>query len=268
VFLLLCVFAGACASGPKPPRTDDAPPLVIPPLGSASIGPITTSPGAESTPRDSGLSIAARDPRPKRKPRSRTHVLNEIQSFERQLSTSQPVSIDRAGMLRRLAEDYVELTRTSDGQARVDARKSAIDNYETLVREHGSVPTIDEVHYYLGLELELSGDFAKARRSYYQLIQSSPSSKLIPLAYFAFGEMFSEEAETDPTKNELALQAYKEVLKYPAAENPIVPEALRRLAQTHERKGEPVEAKAAFDRLFRDHPHSEAARKASGARAP
>lgn len=75
--------------------------------------------------------------------------------------------------------------------------------------------------YDTALAAERRGDLASARRAYFELVQRQPSSKLIPLAYLAFGEMFAAEAETDPAKWEIAKQAYLEVLKYPAPDNPV-----------------------------------------------
>jgi TolA-binding protein len=85
------------------------------------------------------------------------------------------------------------------------------------------------------LEHELAGDLRNARRAYYELIKTSPQSKLIPLAYFAFGEMFFTEAASDPSKDQLALQAYAEVLKYPPPSNVVYAEAQRRVSEVKAR---------------------------------
>lgn len=73
--------------------------------------------------------------------------------------------------------------------------------------------------YDAALEAEQSGDFMTARKRYFELISQFPRSRLVPLAYLAFGELFAREAESDPTKRELAVQSYAEVLKYPPPEN-------------------------------------------------
>lgn len=92
-------------------------------------------------------------------------------------------------------------------------------------------PQPDEVLYYAGLDHELAGNVTAARRSYYEVIKQYPSSKLVPFAYFAFGELFLAETESDPSKAQLAEQAYREVLKYPPTQNPLYVEAQRRLAE-------------------------------------
>jgi TolA-binding protein len=260
--LAIVMLGIACASDPKPAPHEDPAPLVIPPMptASASAMPIATPDPSEDSLRG-GPSIAARDPRMgTRRPRSRALTLTEIQGLDRLLSTVQKNAPDRPQLLRRIAEDYIELARTSDGTARGDARRKAIDAYETIAADHPTYALLDEVRYYLGLEHELGGNLTKARSTYYDLIKSHPNSKYIPLAYFAFGEMFFEEAKNDASKNDLAVQAYNEVLKYPA--NTVLPDALLRLAQTHERQGDPVKAKSYLDKLLRDHPDSEAAQRA------
>jgi TolA-binding protein len=262
VALAISMLGIACASDPKPAPHEDPTPLVIPPMptASASQAPVAAPDPSEDSLRG-GPSIAARDPRmASRRPRSRAHTLTEVQGLERLLSTVQKTAPDRPQLLRRIAEDYIELARTSDGSARSDARRKAIDAYETIVNDHASYGQLDEVRYFLGLEHELGGNPTKARAAYYDLIRSHPNSKYIPLAYFGFGELFFEEAKNDASKNELAVQAYNEVLKYPA--NAVLPDALQRLAQTHERQGDPVKAKAMLDKLLRDHPESEAAQRA------
>jgi tetratricopeptide (TPR) repeat protein len=118
---------------------------------------------------------------------------------------------------------------------------------------------MDEVRYYLGLAHELNGNKQAARKAYYEVIAKTPSSKLVPLCYFAFGEMFFLEAATDPSKNELALQSFLEALKYPPPDNTLYPEALLRQGQTYLRQKDDAKAAQAFARLRRDHAESAAA---------
>jgi TolA-binding protein len=73
------------------------------------------------------------------------------------------------------------------------------------------------------------GDKANARRLYYQLIQQYPASPLVPFAYFGLGELFWVEAKADPSKYDLAQQAYQAVHKTPT--NPLYAEAQRRLRE-------------------------------------
>lgn len=73
------------------------------------------------------------------------------------------------------------------------------------------------VEYHDALAAERGGKPDVAKRGFLKLIQNYPQSTLIPAGYFAFGEMFSEEAKLDPSKVPLAEQSYMEVLKYPSA---------------------------------------------------
>jgi TolA-binding protein len=117
----------------------------------------------------------------------------------------------------------------------------------------------DEPLYDDALRFERQGNAAQARRSYYELISKHPSSPLVPYAYFAFGEMFWREAQSDPSKLALAQQAYSEVTKY--ASSPITPEAWSRLAQVHSAQGDSAKAAAARQRLQREFANSDAAKR-------
>ncbi|MCK6589564.1 MAG: tetratricopeptide repeat protein, partial [Polyangiaceae bacterium] len=77
----------------------------------------------------------------------------------------------------------------------------------------------DEVLYYLAYEYEQAGQLGQARAVYLDLIQRFPKSKYLPNAYLAFGELFFNEAQGDPSKWPLAEQSYSEVVKYPPPDN-------------------------------------------------
>ena len=83
----------------------------------------------------------------------------------------------------------------------------------------------DRALYDRALAAEKAGDLSTARKTYYELISKNPTSKLIPLAYLAFGEMFAKEASSDPSKWNIAQAAFQEVLKYPPPENIAYPYA-------------------------------------------
>lgn len=65
----------------------------------------------------------------------------------------------------------------------------------------------------MGLLAECEHDVATARKLYFQVVSEAPRSPLLPYAYFAFGELFAEEVERDPSKTELARQSYAECMK-------------------------------------------------------
>jgi hypothetical protein len=157
-------------------------------------------------------------------PRPASTILPVLGALERLFASTPAGAPDRPVLARRLAESYVELSRAG-GPAHASAK--AIGYYTLVAQTYPNDPQLDDVLYSLGLEYELAGDRANARRSYYELIQKAPQSRLVPYAYFAFGELFFEESTTDRAKIPLAAQAYKEVMKHSASA--IAPEARRRM---------------------------------------
>jgi TolA-binding protein len=284
----LLILAAACRSAVAPAPAGEsgghpAAVLDIPPLGADAGGPpIAADPVVAVIELPSLLAIPARDPRiAGRRPRSRAHVLSEAQAAERTLAALPAGDPSRVPVLRRAAEAHNELAMTSSGPDAARARAESIKHYaelKDLVTNAGSgmngppvaasYPEIDEVLYYLGLAYELTGDAKKARVSYYELLSRHPTSKLVPLAYFAFGELFFMEARADPAKNELAEQAYRKVLESPPADNPLFADALLRSGEVQQRLREPARAKDFFDRLRREFPDSAAAAQIGTRRAP
>ena len=251
VFWLLLPLSAAAACAPaadQPPPEPPAQPLVIGKSPPTAV-PIATSdeaPAAPAAPADdtpfagattTTLAIPARDPRLARgSQRPRAMLVTEVQSLESLFAATATTSPDRPALMRRLAEVYAELSRSPDPRLTANAHRSALKYYELLATEYPKYAQADEVWYYAGLENELAGNASKARRAYYELIKTSPQSKLIPLAYFAFGEMFNAEAVNDPSKDDLALQAYAEVLKYPPPGNAVYADAQRRVGEVKMRK--------------------------------
>ena len=99
-------------------------------------------------------------------------------------------------------------------------------------------PRLDEVYYYLAYEYEQAGDTANARRVYLDLITKTPNSKYIPNAYLAFGELFFNEAQGDPTKWEPAKQAYQKVIAKPPPDNKVYGYAWYKLAYVFWNQGD------------------------------
>ena len=131
------------------------------------------------------------------------------------------------------------------------ARQAAIKNYTNLKDQYPkwcqnnnasnpaqSTGCTDEVLYYLAYEYEQALNLDQARKVYLELIQSWPNSKFIPNAYLAFGELFFNEAQGDPTKWALAEQSYSEVIKYPAPENKVWGYAHYKLGYVYWNKGD------------------------------
>ncbi|HLM74458.1 MAG TPA: tetratricopeptide repeat protein, partial [Polyangiaceae bacterium] len=236
---------------------------------------VKTVPGADaakkspSPPKNPGGSTTSRpgDDRTSRSDaRARPLLVAEIQGLESLLESTPRGAPDRPKLLRRLAEDYVELesaafrdkieAETSAGEARrkkdpkraaalqaeaakadkilVAARSAAIKFYTKLKDEHpkycestnAADPTkstgcADEVLYYLAYEYEQASQLGQARYVYLDLIERFPKSKYLPNAYLAFGELFFNDAQGDPSKWPLAEQSYSEVIKYPPPDNKV-----------------------------------------------
>lgn len=209
-------------------------------------------------------------------------LVAQIQQLESLLAATALTAADRPGLIRRLADSYVELEaanarkkiegrasaaeqkRQNPGKAaaaeseaaraeaiEVASRKAAIKHYGDLKAQHPrwcqnpgppASGCVDETLYNLAYEHEAGGDAASARTAYLDLIQSSPTSRYVPHAYLAFGELFFQEAQGDPAKWPLAEQSYKEVAKYPAPENAVLGYAQYKLAYVYWNKGDYAQA--------------------------
>ncbi len=205
---------------------------------------------------------AQRDERAARlKPKVRKLLVTEIANVERLYKSTPKKDKDRPRLLRRLAENYVELESSAfrdkvtaevkaqelrkknpkraavykneakkSNQIIKAARNSAIKYYKQLKKDYpkwcqfpsnpeGNRGCMDEVLYYLAYEYEQAGNLDKAREVYLELTENWKKSKYVPNAYLAFGELFFQEAQGDPSKWPVAANFYKEVLKYDPPEN-------------------------------------------------
>src|SRR4051812_4736743 len=224
---------------------------------------------------------AGRDTRKNRlQARARALLITEIQGLERLYKRTGKKSPDRPQLTRRLAEGYVELesaaqrdkiaadiaaqdakkknqsaTKFRSDAAAADkilaaARKSAIAYYTLMKTDYPDYSKIDEVLYYLAYEYEQGGDLKNARATYFELIQKAPKSAYIPNAYLAFGELFFQEAQGDPSKWELSAAAYKEVIKYPPPNNKVYGYARYKLGYVHWNKGDYPNALNEFKKVI------------------
>ncbi|HEY2406370.1 MAG TPA: tetratricopeptide repeat protein [Polyangiaceae bacterium] len=224
---------------------------------------------------------AERDTRKNRlQARARALLITEIQGLERLYHRTSKKSPDRPQLVRRLAEGYVELESAaqrdkiasdivaqdakkkggSSGKARADsqqaekimkaARESAIRYYTMMKTDYPDYSKIDEVLYYLAYEYEGGQDYKNARSVYYELIQKAPKSPYIPNAYLAFGELFFQEAQGDPSKWDLSAAAYKEVIKYPPPNNKVYGYARYKLGYVFWNKGEYINALNEFKKVI------------------
>jgi TolA-binding protein len=108
----------------------------------------------------------------------------------------------------------------------------------------------DEVLYYLAYEYEQANQLDPARKVYLELIQNWPQSKFIPNAYLAFGELFFNEAQGDPSKWAFAEQSYSEVIKYPPPENKVWGYAHYKLGYVYWNKGDFARAMSEFKKTI------------------
>jgi TolA-binding protein len=143
------------------------------------------------------------------------------------------------------------------------ARRAAIKYYETIAQEYnGSASTVfaqnpppayaqlDQIYYYLAYEYEQSSDLTNARRVYLDLIQNTPTSPYVPNAYLAFGELFFNEAQGDPSKWAPAKQAYEEVVKKPPPDNKVYGYAWYKIAYVFWNTGDFPHSLQAFKKVI------------------
>jgi tetratricopeptide (TPR) repeat protein len=228
------------------------------------------------------MSAAQRDERRNRlAARARALLVTEIQGLETLFSSTRESSPDRVQLARRLAEAYVELEAAAtrdktESEIKADdakkgnaanldkfkgdaekakkvilaAREKAIKYYTLVKDKYPSYGQLDEVLYYLAYEYEQANDLTNARKVYYELIEKKPQSKYIPNAYLAFGELFFNEAQGDPSKWDLAAASYQETIKYPPPDNKVYGYAYYKLAYVFWNKGDFPKALEAFKKTI------------------
>ncbi len=143
------------------------------------------------------------------------------------------------------------------------ARKSAI-KYYTLIKDQypkwcqtpnaqdasKSSGCGDEVLYYLAYEYEQAKDLVKAREIYYELVNNWKTSKYRPNAYLAFGELYFQEAQSDPSVWAAAEAAYTQVIGAPPPENKVYGYALYKLGYVYWNQGEYEKSVDAFKKVI------------------
>ncbi len=200
------------------------------------------------------------------KPKSTRLLLVELSNIGRLFQATPKKDKDRPRLILRLAEGYAEAAVAFGKKADLRRAKSFRDNaikfYKKLTAQYpkwcqaprnpaGKRGCIDRVLYYLGYEYELHGDLSKARHTFLELVQNWKKSSFVPLTYFAFGELFLDEARSDPSKWPVAGNFYQEVLKYPAPNNPAWGSAAYALGVVQLNSNKRLEAKASFLRVVR-----------------
>ena len=219
-------------------------------------------------------------------------LVTEIANVERLLRATTRKSPDRPTLMRRLADNFVELESVAfrdkieadvraqalkakdPQQARAAlelahkadavlglARRNAIDYYGRLAEQYpswcqfpqqkpGYQGCADEVLYYLAYEHEQAKELDQARDVYLELVDHWKSSRFVPHAFLAFGELFFAEAQGDPSKWSLAEQAYGNVVKAPPPDNKLYGYARYKLAYVYWNEGKLSEAVAELKRVI------------------
>jgi TolA-binding protein len=223
-------------------------------------------------------SAAIRDPRSTRLQQRQPGLLvTSLQQLESLLQTTPLRAPERPILLRRLAEDYDELANAmvreeADAEVAHDearrgerqrtekqARKAAIEDYQTLASEYAGAPSrafpqsppapyaeIDAVFYFLGLEYEATGDGDDARQAWYELVQKRPSSRLVSLAYLGFGETTFRNGSYDATQWPIVKGAYEKAVSFAQPGDMVAGYASYKLAHVDWRMGDLDGARAAF----------------------
>ena len=211
--------------------------------------PETTLPAAQESMR------TVLDPRAYRlRPRAPALVETEVAGLDERWRSMPADAPDRPTVARRLAESYVELESAAlldkTPVAAQRARDGAEKYYGILVKDYPTYAQLDEALYFLAREYELASDLPRARKAYFELIMKRPDSKYVPGAYLAFGELFFEEAPADPSKWDIAKQAYMKVISYPPPENVAYGYAWYKLAHVYWKSGELDVALRAFKKTI------------------
>lgn len=170
------------------------------------------------------------------------------------------------GELKKKKPKKAKAYKKSEKKAKkmlIASRKRAIKYYTALKKGYPkwcqnpnkSDPTkstgcTDEVLYYLAYEYEQAKDYEKARKVYFELIKNWAKSKYIPNAYLAFGELFFQEAQSDPAKWTFAEQSYLEVIKYPPPDNKVFGYAHYKLGYVYWNQGDYAKAMSSFKKTI------------------
>jgi len=237
--------AGCPFPAPAQSTDDDGSVAAAPVLGHETLAPRDMPPDARTA------IVDALDPRfSKGRSAPRSRLETQARLIERLLKATPPADPDRPALIRRLAEVEAALAHAAqqdkNGPAEARYRRAAIGHYESFKTSYPGDKTLDQVLYHLALEHQRLGDQSAARKAYLELTTAVPRSKLVPHAYFAFGELFFQEASSDPTKFALAQRFYQEVLKHPSPSNPLVGLAHYRLGHVFWRQKDPTRALEAF----------------------
>ncbi|MFO0554883.1 MAG: hypothetical protein U0271_41285 [Polyangiaceae bacterium] len=134
------------------------------------------------------------------------------------------------------------------------ARTETFETCLAEIRKHpvrGPQPDAGESLYRQALAAEES-DLNTARKLHFKLIDDQRGSAYVAASYFAFGEIFLRDAETDRSKLSFAEQAYLEALKDATSGTPLFWMSRLRLGEVYAQSNEDQKALDSLWKLFRD----------------
>jgi hypothetical protein len=221
-FLLGCATPAARSPAPAPSDATLAPP---------------TAAEAELAVQ---LLLAATDPRvTTRRARAPQILVPELAGLKRLLDKVDLADPVRPKLLRRLAEEHVELRAAAvrevakaAGTAAAadwahteqDASQRAQEYFRQLMAEYPTYEKMSDLLFFLGVEQGLHGNRDGLRASLSESIAKDGQTRLTPLAHFIQGELFRLEG-----KAEDANQAYRVVVAAAAPQGGVSCLALERL---------------------------------------
>jgi len=182
---------------------------------------------------------------------SHTRARIELEMFADSLRKLNP---SRSRMLHAKAKKIAKRSKL--------ARRRAIKLYTTLAEQHPGYcqyPTAkslsrrsctDEVLYFLAFEHEQAGNLVTARDVYLRLITEWPTSQYIANAYLAFGELYFDEAQSDPKQWPVAKRAYDKVLDHAPGKSTLRGYAHYKLGYVHWNQGRPAKAIEQFQKVI------------------
>ena len=173
---------------------------------------------------------SSRTRRSARRPRPRSSATTSRRRTRARRASSRPSPTQRKTTIMTVAQGGDRLLH-----ARRRLLRSSVDN----VPEPADVPAARRGPLLPRLRVR-AGERQRRTRgaSTTSSSQKTPNSKYIPNAYLAFGELFFNEAQGDPSKWELAKQAYMKVIGYPPPNNKVYGYAWYKLAYVFWNKGE------------------------------
>jgi tetratricopeptide (TPR) repeat protein len=180
-----------------------------------------------------------------------------LDELRRALPGTETSSPRRADLLWDLGLAWLWLADAAAEPQRAEARAEATKTLAILARDHPQYQRRDHALYLLGRVLmeqaagaprenERSEQAAQqARRVYFELIKSFPTSRLVPHAYVQFGDYYFDRGDL-----ESASTFYERVLQFPAPANPVYGYALYRLAWSRLNQQDRLGAAARFADLL------------------